>query len=373
MDTKLKTLIDNYGSEPGLTDVARFFSLLFNPHETVQFKEVKTVHPADALYVETENIGECLPSMLGRHSPDGYRFCCNPVPSAFTEKLEEVYRYEQVGKRQWDALAQGLRQELSLSSELFPFGRTMFIEADKDADGNPIDTVNARQAALRAIFDTGLPISFITDTGGNAPHVGIVLAEDLSLGEFRETVKLVLSRLPPWIDTAVGKVNQLGRVPGTLRTNKKGEVVPVTLRYLSDRTSKGAIDDWVKTNPVQNPKVLERATNCHGDQNYSNYGDTDAEEAAWRFIEERGLRHSRVVQNGKIQVSCPNTEAHKHGDRHLSAFVSVEIGIVWCSACQKTVGRTFTKPWGASPQLRGILDDLARKTELGRGVMKRRF
>jgi hypothetical protein len=379
MNQELQNLIKDYGKRLALArddaKLRNFFSLLFNPDETIQVKESKTAHPADALYVTTNGMSDALDSISGRHSTDGYRFCCNPVPAEFMKKLDEIYRYEAVGKGQFARLAEALSDELSLTSDLFLSARTLFIEADKDADGTPLDTIKAKAKALNQILGTGIPVSFIVDTGGNAPHIGIVFDESLSPFAFKETVRLILSRLPSFLDTAVGKINQLGRIPGTYRTNKKGEVVPVTLLYLGSRVSKSAIDEWIKSSPAQNPDVLKHgADSADGsDSDFDIPADTDTEQAAWNFISENGLRNSKSIRHNKIQVSCPNKEKHKSGDRNMSAFINVETGQVWCSACQGTVGQTFKNRRRCSPALRDVLSDLGRKSGMGKLKIKKLF
>src|SRR5476651_955190 len=70
----------------------------------------------------------------------------------------------------------------------------------------------------------------------------------------------------------------------------------------------------------------------------------DAEQAAWNYISEYNLSHSRAIRSGKIRVRCPEATNHKSGvDRDKDAFINVHTGLVYCMACQKMVGQTYSR------------------------------
>lgn len=322
-------------------EVATFFQLLFNESDCIQFKVHKKVKAVDATYVLGSEIQTYIPGLLGRFSDDGYRYCCNPIPAIFQDKLWEIGRYESMGDYLSDHMAEKLKDELSLSCDLFTQGRTFFIEADNDSQGQPIETIEAKIQVLSELLGTGLPFSFIVDTGGRGPHIGIVLEEDIPLREFDLLVHEVKSRLPSWLDMAVGKVNQLGRLPGTFRVNKNGEKVQVKTIFIGERVSNKALTEWINNRPIIN--FAPRTLNDEKDEFIEDIDLDELEQAAMDFIEVHGLRHGKL-RNGKIRVSCPNGSNHKKGvDKDMDAFINIETGLVYCKACQKKVGETFRR------------------------------
>jgi len=323
-------------------DLLTLLQLLFDDDETIQFKERKNIHPWNASYLRRFEAEDFVKDVIGKWSDDGHRYCCNAIPESFIERLNEIANNEAVQQDTFDQIASKLKDELSLQSDLFPNARTFFVEADNDANGNPIDTIEAKKKALEEILATGLPFSFITDTGGRVPHIGIVFQEKLSLKEFRQMVKLVLSRLPPWIDTGVGHVNQLGRLPTTFRTNKEGQRVEVKLLHIGERLSKNAVDQWINQSPILNPDVLKLGFEAPQKIKYELSEDEllEAEEFAWRYIADNGLKSAKRAVKGKILVSCPKAENHRSGkDRNMSAVIWVETGRITCSACGGTVAK----------------------------------
>jgi len=337
--------IENYEAllsrQHPLPDPSAYFKLLFEEMDWVQVKHRKNIHPADAQYIDGSQTADTLQGLQGQHSDSGIQFCTNAVPVAFLKKLDKILKLEMMCDPQWDRLVPYLRDELSLSANLFECGRTFFIEADDMPNGETVATVVHKIAVLRELLSTGLPISYILDTGGRGPHIGIVLDQSLSLSKFNDVVKCVMERLPPWIDCGVGRVNQLERMPNTTRVNKFGQVAPTTLIYCGRRVSRLELLDWIENQSVINPNVGKRVTLIERDWEHD--VDLDiAEATAWEFIADNGLKSAKQVKNGKIQVSCPQFINHKGGkDRNMSAFISVESGLVWCSACNARVGRTF--------------------------------
>lgn len=342
LTAELQTLMSHGRSA---TSSEALLKLLFDDDETIQFKERKNIHPADAIYIKASDANDFIKEVAGAWSEDGHRYCCNAVPSSFIERLDEIAKYEAVQQDTFNQVAANLRSELSLHSELFSYARTLFVEADYDAEGNPIDNVEARQKALAEILNTGLPFSFVTDTGGRTPHIGLVFKEKLSPEEFRQITKLILSRLPSWIDTGVGHINQLGRLPMTFRANKEGRKVEVKLLYVGERVSKRDVDEWITNSPILNSEILKESFQAREKIKYEMSHDevVDSEEAAWRYISENNLKSAKRAIRNKIQVSCPKAENHKSGrDKNMSAVIWVEAGFVTCSACGGTVGRVFS-------------------------------
>ncbi len=322
-------------------DPLAFFDLLFDESDTIQIKMHNRVHPADAAYCQVGMNGFTNEEWSKKHSESGIQFCSNAVPMKFLAKLEYFQKIESLEESRWNCLIPELREELSLRATMFDAGRTFFIEADCLPTGDYIQTNADKVSVLKELLSTGLPISYILDTGGRGPHIGIVLEEILTKIEFDLLVKSVKMRLPSWIDLGVGRVNQMERLPNTTRVNKLGEIARVTLIYLGQRVPKKELKLWLETNPVINPNVVEApllrehalvATEVAG----------DPEDAAWAFIRDHNLRSAKYITNGKVPVSCPKAETHRSGkDSTISAVIFVETGHVWCSSCNKTVGWTF--------------------------------
>lgn len=336
----LKTLTLSMNRQNDSADLSAFMKLLFDAGESVQIKRRSHEHPADAQYIEIGSDGVAN-EWLNQHSDTGVQFCTNAVPSSFLEKLDYLEKVISLGQTQWDRVIPDLRAELSLSASLFEYGRTFFIEADSLSDGREIKTPDDKIIVLKDILETELPISYILDTGGRGPHIGIALDESIGRDEFDRTVRKVFERLPSWIDCGVGRINQMERLPGTLRTNKRGEAVEVRLLYLGRRVDNTNLEKWIDSKPVVNTDVSLRQ---EFDTDYfpQLLDMSEAEAAAWQFIQDHGLKSAKSIRHGKISVSCPNQADHKSGkDRNMSAFISVSKGIVWCSACHKLVGRTF--------------------------------
>lgn len=335
----LKTLTMSMNRQHESADVSAFIKLLFDSGESVQIKRHSYEHPADAHYIEIGS-DAVANEWLNQHSDTGVQFCTNPVPSSFLEKLDYLEKVISLGQTQWDRVIPDLRAELSLSASLFEYGRTFFIEADSFPDGSEIKSADDKIKVLKEILETKLPISYILDTGGRGPHIGIVLDRSVGRDEFDRTVRKVFERLPSWVDCGVGRINQMERLPATLRTNKRGETVEVRVLYLGQRVANESLEKWIDSNPVVNSDVPLRQE--FDADFFSQLDQGEAEAAAWQFIQERGLKSARSIRHGKISVSCPKQIDHKSGrDRNMSAFINVSKGIVWCSACQKLVGRTF--------------------------------
>lgn len=342
MNPEYERIVKEY--EPRLSrqqnadELSAFLELLFDKDDSVQIKEVNRIHPADAVYASgsTANKG-----IHGMHSASGVQFCMNAVPAPFLEKLEYLCKVESLCDSQWDRMIPELRDELLLSAALFDCGRTFFIEADDLPNGDSIKTVDDKVTVLNALLSSDLPISYILDTGGRGPHIGIVLAQTVSKIEFDKIVKAVMSRLPPWIDSGVGRVNQLERMPNTTRVNKLGEVVEVKTIHVGQRIKSEALLRWIDEHPIINESVNQES-HLPEDNYIDNEIDLDdAESAAWKFISEHNLKSSKL-RGGKIQVGCPKAQNHKSGrDKNMSAFIKVDSGLVWCSACKETVGWTI--------------------------------
>ncbi len=336
----LKTLTMLMNRQHESVDLSAFIKLLFDAGESIQVKRRSHEHPADAQYIEigSDNV---INVWLNEHSDTGVQFCTNAVPSSFLEKLDYLERIVSLGQTQWDRLIPDLRAELSLSASLFECGRTFFIEADSLSDGREIKTPDDKITVLKEILETNLPISYILDTGGRGPHIGIALDKSIGRGEFDRTVRKVFERLPSWIDCGVGRINQMERLPGTLRTNKRGETVEVRVLYIGRRVDNTTLEKWIDSKPVVNSHVPLRQE-FEADYFPQLLDLSEAEAAAWQFIQDHGLKSAKSIRHGKLSVSCPNQADHKSGkDRNMSAFINVSKRIVWCSACHKLVGRTF--------------------------------
>lgn len=165
---------------------------------------------------------------------------------------------------------------------------------------------------LEALLSSGLPISYVMDTGGRGPHIGIVLKDAVSKSEFDSLVTKVMQRLPAWIDSGVGKINQLERVPNTTRINKRDETVTVKLIYTGNRTDNAALKQWIDLNPIINPLARPRDSRSSYEPEEFQTSTDEAEAAAFRFVNERGLQHSKI-RAGKMSVSCPKADNHKNG------------------------------------------------------------
>lgn len=324
-----------------LTEPSAFFRLLFQDEEVVQIKIHNRIHPADAEYLQIGLQYQRLVEWTSKHSESGIQFCMNSVPSRFLEKLDYLQQVISSAQPQWERLIPDLQDELSLAASLFDEGRTFFIEADCLPSGEYIKTTEDKLFVLKELLSSGLPISYVLETGGRGPHIGIVLDRALSKSEFDQTVKEVLNRLPPWIDSGVGRVNQMERMPGTTRINKMGEVATVRLIYLGHRVQNHDLKEWIEAQPIINFRVTDASPRDESNLIVET-GSDDHEEAAWAFIREHNLKSAKRISNGKILVGCPKSENHKSGrDRNMSAVVFVQEGHIWCSACQATVGRTF--------------------------------
>lgn len=329
----------NCQQEP--TDPSVFFNLLFNGEDIVQIKLHNRIHPADAEYIAAESGKRNLDDWTNKHSEAGIQFCLNAVPPKFLDKMNYLQEVVSSEQPQWDRLIPALRDELSLAATLFDEGRTFFIEADCMPSGEYIKTTGDKIAVLTELLSSDLPISYILDTGGRGPHIGIVLEQPVNKAEFDQTVTEVMQRLPHWIDCGVGRVNQMERMPNTTRINKTGEVAIVRLIHLGQRVQNDALKLWLDTHPVINSNLAETSPLNERDW-LAEIDAEDPEEAAWAFIRENNLKSSKRVSNGKIQVRCPKSENHKSGkDSNMSAVIFVQEGHIWCSACQGTVGRTF--------------------------------
>lgn len=359
----LKTLTASMNCQHEGADPSAFIKLLFDAGECVQIKRRSYEHPADAQYIEIGR-GDVADEWLNQHSETGIQFCTNAVPTVFLEKMDYLAKIISLGQAQWDRLIPDLRAELSLSGSLFERGRTFFIEADSLSDGREIKTLDDKIIALKELLETQLPISYILDTGGRGPHVGIVLSESVRRDEFDRTVRKVFERLPSWIDCGVGRINQMERLPGTLRTNKRGQTVEVRVFYLGQRVDNESLKKWIKSRPVLNADVPSRQ-GFDADYFPQSVDLNEAEAAAWQFIQKHGLKSARSIRHGKISVSCPNHTDHKSGkDRNMSAFINVSKGIVWCSACQKLVGKTFETTFRAKKNSYSLIPSSSESVDL---------
>lgn len=336
----LKTLTMSMNRQHESADLSAFMKLLFDAEESVQIKRRSHEHPADAQYIEIGCDGVAN-EWLNQHSDTGVQFCTNAVPSSFLEKLDYIEKVSSLGQAQWDRLVPVLRDELSLSAALFAQGRTFFIEADTLSDGSEITSLEDKVTVLRALLESNIPISYILDTGGRGPHIGIVLEKSVERKDFDQIVRKVIERLPSWIDCGVGRINQMERLPGTRRTNKRGETVEVRALYVGRRVDNETLEKWIDSKPIINDTVPVRREFNRDD--YPPLLDVDeAQAAAWQFIRDHGLKSAKTASQGKIQISCPNQAEHKSGkDRNMSAFINVNQGNIWCAACNKRVGRTF--------------------------------
>ena len=218
----------------------------------------------------------------------------------------------------------------------------------------------AKAAYLEAIISTGLPISYVIDTGGKGPHIGIVLDELVSSTELRKMNRAVLARLPAWLDKAVGRINQMERLPGTYRLTKKGAKVPVNLIWLGSRVPMTSISSWIEIQPIINPDILKKESyGSDGLESYLGIDPSDAEDAVWKYVAENDLRHSDSIRNDKLTVSCPLAANHKSGiDRSMSAFINIQTGLVWCSACCERVGVAFQGKKRFMPVLSRLLPSI---------------
>jgi hypothetical protein len=235
-------------------ELSAFLELLFDRDDSIQIKEVNRIHPADAVYASASTSVE---GIHGMHSDSGIQFCMNAVPASFLERLAYLRKVESLCDSQWDRMIPKLRDELSLSADLFDRGRTFFIEADDLPSGESIKAVDDKVTVLSALLSSDLPISYILDTGGRGPHIGIVLAETVSKIEFDKMVRAVMSRLPPWIDSGVGRVNQLERMPNTTRVNKLGKVVEVKAIHIGQRVQNEALLKWIDERPIINERAKQ--------------------------------------------------------------------------------------------------------------------
>ena len=328
------------------SELSEFLRLLFDPQDYIQIKRQNFVRPADADYVEWMDFNCTAGEFLNEFSSSGIQFCSNALPVKFREQLDFLAQVEAVCKPQWDRMLPKLRDELSLSSSMFERGRTFFIEADNLPTGEPIKTIGDKEFVLAEILKTGVPVSYILDTGGRGPHLGLVLENIVSKADFDRTVRSVMERMPPWIDCGVGRINQLERVPGTRRQNKNGDVVTVKLIHTKDRISNACLNDWIAGSPITNFTLSQKSAYVSTSLSWQVVDPDDAESAAWKFIEENGLNCTKRISNGKIQVACPEAGNHKSGkDSNMSAFINVAAGLVWCSACNTAVGRTFAQQY----------------------------
>ncbi|MBL7670747.1 MAG: hypothetical protein JNM39_09690 [Bdellovibrionaceae bacterium] len=339
----IKILTDSLTHQHEPISPSAFIKILFDVGESIQVKRHSYEHPADAQYVEIGSNGELLSEWVNQHSYTGVQFCTNAVPASFLEKLDYLDKVISLGQTQWDRLVPLLRDDLSLSSTMFDQGRTFFIEADALSDGKEIKSLEDKITMLKKLLESNIPISYVLDTGGRGPHIGIVLENSVKRGDFDQIVRKVMERLPSWIDCGVGRINQMERLPGTRRMNKRGETVEVRLLYLGRRVDNMTLEKWIKSKPVINANFPLRQEFDVGHLPQL-LDTTEVVVAAWKFIQEHGLKSTKSIRHGKISVSCPNQADHKSGkDRNMSAFINVSKGIVWCSACQKLVGRTFEK------------------------------
>lgn len=318
-------------------ELSAFLDLLFDKNDSIQIKKLNRIHPADAIYASSS---ASIEGIHGMHSDSGVQFCMNAVPLQFFEKLDHLRNVESLCDSRWDQMIPELRGEISLKSELFESGRTFFIESDNLPSGESIKTVDDKVRVLTELLSSDVPISYILDTGGRGPHIGIVLAQTVRKSEFDKMVKSIMIRLPSWIDSGVGHINQLERMPNTTRVNKLGEVVEIKPIYIGQRIENEALLKWIDEHPIINKSVNQKTSS---EEHYinDNTDSDEAEAAAWRFIMEHGLKSSKL-RGGKIQVGCPQAQNHKSGkDKNMSAFIKVDSGHVWCSACQATVGWTI--------------------------------
>lgn len=321
-------------------DLKVFLSLLFDPGDTVQVKEHIRETPANAIYTEPEHVAA---SLSVRHSQSGVLFCMNAIPKVFMDQIAAIVQHESVGQSQWDAVADEMKKNLTLSAELFEVGRTFFIEADRLPNGNYIETSSDKLLVLAEILASELPITYIVDTGGRGPHLGIVLEDVVKKVEFDHFVESVMQRLPTWIDGGVGRINQIERMPGTTRINKQGKLANVSVVYLGRRIRNSDLQAWIETHPITNPG-LKRKLQSKPERHSLNSVDLDeAEGQILTFIEQNNLKHARPGKM-KVSVSCPKAADHAGGsDDTMSAVIFFENGNVWCAACNKTVAWVFPK------------------------------
>jgi hypothetical protein len=343
----LESLINDYKNKleasQEINEVVKFLGLLFNPGEVIQVKDRLKLTPLQASYFTLEEITALAPRFLGLVSKDGARYCSNPIPDRFIGQISEIDKYQSMGERVSEALAESLASKLSLTADLFPKGRTFFIEADNDAEGRSIETQEQKSKVLHDLLSTGVPFSYVVDTGGRGPHIGIVLHDDIPLEEFNRLVIAVQSRLPSWLDTGVGKVNQLGRFPGTYRTNKKGHEVQVKTIHVGKRVPNEVLNAWLDSNPIINSSI--KAATRTNENHAPAFTDDELEKAAWDYVAFHALKHASF-RNGKIRVACPEGFKHKSGrDKDMDAFINVATGLVYCQACGKKVGETFRSKW----------------------------
>lgn len=337
----IKEVSEALDEKRDISDTSAFVKLLFDIGQYVQVKSRLDEHPADAQYLEVSEDGDILSDWINKYSESGIQVCINAVPKEFQKKLDNIQDILSLEDSRWNDLVPELRSGLSLAATLFEGGRTFFIEADCLPSGEYIQTTADKIVVLNELLSLGIPVSYILDTGGRGPHIGIALEQSISKANFDQLIREVKKRLPPWIDTGVGRINQMERMPNTTRMNKSGRVSQVKLVYLGERVPNQELSLWVKSHPVLNSSVQDVPT--VGESLWMDrIGEEEAENAAWTFIDENQLKSTKGIRSGKISITCPKAENHKSGkDKNMSAVIFVESGHVWCSSCQKTVGWTF--------------------------------
>lgn len=335
----LRDLINCYRNGKDLPDLEpqRLFKAIFRQGDLIAIKNQFDAPTTTITLTSPENAGEFLKTHANALKCDGdWMFYRNPVKPWVETSLRASS-----GLAAHHGEGYGFYEDkLTINGEAVAALINIFFEFDEDEEGRSFQGVADKIRQIEYVLRSGLPITYIIDTGGKSLHIGISLRTPLSELEYRRIQGAILARLHGVPDELPVQPVQPERLPGTSRTLKDSSTGKVRLVALMEPIENDVIYDWIESTPLRNPgyqyikaPIIAATT-------------PEWAEAVMRYCEVEGIEiHS--VREDKIKVYCPSCQGGRARDPKGAIFPS---GIFSCVKCVDRFRITLTESSEKSPR-----------------------